>query len=755
MRNTSLLSNMPADMFKSRRRHVRWFKISCNDPLHKLWYEIRWKPEAGRDLSCGLGTLLENQSLNEQEAQNELTSHAEPAPQELPNHDQGQSQGESQSHSEPQSRAELENQDHLHPAEQQTLETEENAARFDNSSAWDHIPEADEGHNYNQVYPRQDFFAPVGSTSSFRLFRGDWCAITQEDKQKRKQAWSSIVALVAGLNGLKNLIFDCNDYIPPELVSVLCLTRVCLHHHKFFLGSLLMRKDEPQAMHDDDKCLATSPCLHQIVAWCDMEPEEGFVDYTEDAIRAMAAGTAPNLQHVTIQKYCSQIGFCTHRPADPDRRPWTGFSGCRSGEEEPHSHRKSDEQEKQGIIRSFSLIVQDGLDTTYLQSWRPPTLFSSLHTLDLDRCSADTVDYLVELARNNFLLCLRHLTLDIWKHQSWPDSVKLEESVATLLSLLPNLVGFHFTGSISAGILAKISSCLHKLRDLTYYQKSHYWGTDFAWHRPPRADEISPLRQLTDLRSLNLTVHRTGGSDSEILVYQTLAILPALRELSLRLELQTGPEDHHDDSLHRGRTTRAMKNSAMDASLAGAIFAILHGSDRHEDRRHRIFHANIAFVKDCLWEKEAGFNYQFGVLFRSLLYRAAKPWVHFYVAGLSRITGGYSDSSLACDHYIAEAGRAQMDYDEEQAEMWKPRKAEEFGQVRAIWEAAFPPGEMVDVGEETGHWSSKWKSKPLHDASFDPKEEDEALDKCVGDLAVWKMKERPILELGWWGEDPW
>jgi len=90
--------------------------------------------------------------------------------------------------------------------------------------------------------------------------------------------------------------------MPRTVLSAVHNARFCrLHMHHFHLRcAVLPRNGPPQTVNidQDDRALAASPALFSVVAGIRDYELDGQLNYTEEALLAMAAGAAPNLQHL-------------------------------------------------------------------------------------------------------------------------------------------------------------------------------------------------------------------------------------------------------------------------------------------------------------------------------------------------------------------------------------------------------------------------------------------------------------------------
>ena len=116
------------------------------------------------------------------------------------------------------------------------------------------------------------------------------------------ELWLALAYLIGRLPALKDLVWGFRNMPQPVLAAVHA-AGARLHMHGFWLDSLVVsRNSHPQVVDidPDDYALATSPALCNVVARVRHLEDNGKLNYSWEALLGMAAGAAPNLQHVWL-----------------------------------------------------------------------------------------------------------------------------------------------------------------------------------------------------------------------------------------------------------------------------------------------------------------------------------------------------------------------------------------------------------------------------------------------------------------------
>lgn len=141
-----------------------------------------------------------------------------------------------------------------------------------------------------------------------------------QDSSEEDMAWVPFVNLLGATTGLKDLVYDCRSQLPPSLLRALHeqLPSCRLHHLTFRFRTLLWGVPYHYEME-----LATSPCLYRVKVVCTDKDSDGDFDYNMDAVRELAAGLAPSLKEVSINK----LWPYRHSVGKPLWQGLPGFSG--------------------------------------------------------------------------------------------------------------------------------------------------------------------------------------------------------------------------------------------------------------------------------------------------------------------------------------------------------------------------------------------------------------------------------------------
>ncbi|KAK3896741.1 hypothetical protein C8A05DRAFT_39711 [Staphylotrichum tortipilum] len=118
------------------------------------------------------------------------------------------------------------------------------------------------------------------------------------------EPWLALARLIGRLPALKDLVWGFRNMPQPVLAAVHAAGACRLHMHAFWLDSVVVSRSghDPQVVEvdTDDYALATSPALSSIVARVRILESDGRLNYTSEALMGIAAGAAPNLQHVWL-----------------------------------------------------------------------------------------------------------------------------------------------------------------------------------------------------------------------------------------------------------------------------------------------------------------------------------------------------------------------------------------------------------------------------------------------------------------------
>lgn len=109
------------------------------------------------------------------------------------------------------------------------------------------------------------------------------------------EAYLPLGRFINQLPGLQDLVWAYGSHMPLSVLSAVSAQGCRLHMHRFCLGSLVQLNNSPQPIDMDDYALATLSCLSSIAVQVGDFHSDGKVDYTEEAVMRMVAGTAPSL----------------------------------------------------------------------------------------------------------------------------------------------------------------------------------------------------------------------------------------------------------------------------------------------------------------------------------------------------------------------------------------------------------------------------------------------------------------------------
>lgn len=542
-----------------------------------------------------------------------------------------------------------------------------------------------------------DFFA--SNRERFPDFHSRGRPLSPEEDQKLENCWSWVVEFVSRFNGVTDLIWDCVDRMPSGLVSHLENARIRLHHLTLSLPSLIITRHAPQVIDGDDLKIAKSPSLHSLTAWCGFDYARDLVDYTEDAIKLMVAGEAPNLKHVRVERGYS---YRSGAPAPI----FTGFS---------HGTAVTPCQ-----LRSFSLTGNPLIEGPDFSAWRPLASFQLLSKLELYNFHVWDIEDLTELAKNDRLPCLRDLSLELRNRGDHTyisplgyieDTISFDISVAKLLSFLRGLTRLYLTGPVTGRALYAVARYLRRLEDLTYrVEVGSFRFRDKFDHCPPLSCQIQSLVVLSRLRVLNIAIERESGSAYEVDCYRAIGKLPALEELSLQFEVNPVHPHFCSRSDDESETTKALKNSAMDRTLAEKIFHLLRGN-----RVHKKFTTHLYFAEHCLWNRQEGYSREFGYYFESAQLQVAKEWMCTYLPKLDSQEGENGLWPSDGEYRVVEIDRRERLKDmKDRRDLACLANNSQIRKFKKIWDAAWPSEEeKAGSGEKKKHWSRNWESLPL------------------------------------------
>ncbi|KAK0648279.1 hypothetical protein B0T16DRAFT_407963 [Cercophora newfieldiana] len=478
--------------------------------------------------------------------------------------------------------------------------------------------------------------------------------------------------------------------IPREVLAAVHDVRTCrLHMHRFHLSSAIVpRGHDPQVvtLNPDDYALATSPALHSIVVtFRHNPPNPDELNCTEEVIRGMVAGAAPNLQHVWLVPAAAVPNKIIIKSPAPSTRPFSPEGRVGSSLRSLLSTR-------------MTFISKPTFD---FSTWAPLTDVSKLRSLAL-HCDSTPVADLADMAARGELASLETLRLVAVR----PEHV---HDLRRMLSVLSqnSLRDLRLRGHIDEGLFDIIRERHGK--SLLRLSLDPIWQ-DHKWQEAGVQDEVDsddddappPLMVLTpiiasqlaeqcpNLELASFPVLRTLGDASECAVYRGLARLPRLQRLSLTLcntvsrERNTDPnvEEDEPDYISREHLIQLIANAAVDGNLAHAIFNVICS----QNNRLRQLQLVTEHVHGRAWDFHSR-----GRSLSWMLSWFARPW-------LCNRRDGYESIQMLHYDEIMDAG-AQWGHVASEPERYQAEDfIEAFG---AIW---------PKTGER---WWENWRSMPL------------------------------------------
>jgi len=375
--------------------------------------------------------------------------------------------------------------------------------------------------------------------------------------------WLPLVRFINQLPALTDLAWGF-AVMPRSILSVIHSVRACrLHMHNFWLPSLVVPRNGPPqvvTINSADYALMTSPALYSVVAKARSYEPNGTLNYTEEALMAMAAGAAPNLQHISV--VASPPGNSVHlRQAVALGKP-------------PVINLKNILPSKAhaGNLRYLFFL---GRAPRNINAWAACTNFSKLRHLVLPWTSGAIAASMGVAARGD-LASLK----DLWIYcdtKDWDSFPRLLESLNPHSLQRLHLSGY-FNTTLFNAILDHHGRSLRHLFLLSY--------SDFKDEAavmvltPVEATLIS--QKCPNLEHLWLQVDRKMGNGHECALYRALGGLRKLRRLFLSLRYSVDPDyqdwDENpdpDEDISRKLLGQGFANAAVDAALVRSIFDVI------------------------------------------------------------------------------------------------------------------------------------------------------------------------------------
>jgi hypothetical protein len=384
-----------------------------------------------------------------------------------------------------------------------------------------------------------------------------------EESSAEDMAWAPFLDVLQATVGLRDLIYECRNQLPPSLLRTLHKHPSCrLHHLTFRFRTLLWGVPYPYEME-----LATSPSLHRVnVVYTDQDSDADF-DYNADAVMELA-GLAPNLKEVTILKIHSPLASSQRSERRP---PWQGLPGY--------------SREMVGSLTSLSILYPE-LDT--LQKWAKHTDFTKLQHLRIGTGFRETSlgvssEEMEWIARNISLPSLKTLFIDLDRR-----AANVNHAIRFFQSLEP-LEELSINGPMEARMLKVVLThhgpTLKKLSMVPDESRTNMRDRNTE-------DRVTQIQALCPvLENLAIPVYHEKSSASETAVYKCFSKMASLRSLFLILDCAPwridqdptydphfeGEDDQVISSIHycvvkRGHLKDHFINSAVDEGLARSIW---------------------------------------------------------------------------------------------------------------------------------------------------------------------------------------
>lgn len=387
-------------------------------------------------------------------------------------------------------------------------------------------------------------------------------------------AWSPLIGLISRLHHLADIIFDCNNQVPPGLPETLHRYHPScrLDVRSFRFHSLLEHVTDSREL-----ALATSPCLYGLSVRYSWRDSKGFDDYNEEAVMRTVA-LAPNLKHVRMLRCRPASTAALARSRGRARPPWKGFV-------------PPVQTFNRGSLETLVCANHSGMNNEYLQKWEQYTDLSSIRTLALKGVSDSQL--LVDSAVNARFKAVERLAIS-FEPEEHDDNFKA--AVATFFESLNPLKVLRLTGSLDAAVSTQILQ-RHgaTLREL---QVQAYEVLPYGDPRDPlflTSTDILTIRDTCpQLADLKLTIKRHKSSKRETRCYEALGTFPALQHLEIFLDCSNpkAPQqpsaaeepDAYDRHLwdtgcfplvYNAHIRDALINSAIDDVLARSIWDVI------------------------------------------------------------------------------------------------------------------------------------------------------------------------------------
>lgn len=417
-----------------------------------------------------------------------------------------------------------------------------------------------------------------------------------EQSLREDCAWKPLANFIRQLPALADLVYACTNQFTPCLLEVLHLhhPECRLHMRTFHFCSLNQQDTDPHEF-----ALATSLCLYRISVRYTGWDSDGIEDYNEEAVLRTASGLAPNLKDVRMSSVpAGNSPALIQALTSGIRHPWQGFSLDR---------RKAD------ILptRLERLDFHNYISQKLLETWNKHAVFSALRILKLE--STVTDEALSWAVANCTFHSLTTLFLSVRpRGNRAKETDEYHILLDSFLQSLPPLQNLRVTGRVRQNTLDAILERHGKsLRRLWLETSQEYDRFVF------NAKEVNKIQQnCPTLEDLILKpIPRSKGDAQETAIYKSLGAIPKLQRLTLTLDSSNFrvlegaefindddpnaedyeiPNDPSFDEFHqqfaydgrgyqprKGHIRDALINSALDETLARAIFNYISNSKAH------------------------------------------------------------------------------------------------------------------------------------------------------------------------------
>ncbi|KAH8819158.1 hypothetical protein F5884DRAFT_743582 [Xylogone sp. PMI_703] len=252
------------------------------------------------------------------------------------------------------------------------------------------------------------------------------------------EAWAPLVSWIRKCTHLADLIWVCNNQLPPSILDVIQQQHsTCrIHLRTFRLRSLADPVTDPHELN-----LIQSPCLHSISVKTVNKDSDGNPDYNGNAIFQVTA-LAPKLRHlnVVVCRAASSAALVSSRRNNRPAEPWKGFVPPL-------------EITTKGLLTSLSYPGKRGISVKDIEEWDKYVDMAKIHYLIL----GDVSDPLVfrSIGQKIHFTSLTRLDFGLS-----PTTVQMADSLASeakaFIRLLQPLREFRFTGYLTSPILDSI-----------------------------------------------------------------------------------------------------------------------------------------------------------------------------------------------------------------------------------------------------------------------------------------------------------